>query len=90
MVPQRYETFPTIGEIMCRPQWHRWAACRGQGPDQFISGSVGASYAQAKEQCASCEVRAECLDAALADESLAGVWGGTTTKERVRLRRGVA
>jgi WhiB family redox-sensing transcriptional regulator len=32
-------------------------------------------------------VRAECLDYALSDESLTGLWGGTTDMERRMIRR---
>ena len=41
--------------------------------------------------CAVCPVHRECLDAALADDSLVGLWGGTDEKERKAVRReGVA
>ena len=34
-----------------------------------------------------CLCRAECLDYALADNTLLGIWAGTTTAERRKLRR---
>jgi hypothetical protein len=33
-------------------------------------------------------VRQECLDFALADDSLTGLWGGTTDTERQQIRLG--
>ena len=48
--------------------------------------SVGASSTKAREICSACPVRQECLDFAMADNELTGVWGGTTTQERKRLR----
>jgi hypothetical protein len=40
--------------------------------------------------CEVCPVRQECLEAALADPVLVGLWGGTTDAERRELRRRVA
>ena len=44
-----------------------------------------------KELCAGCSVREECLEAAMADDELGGLWGGTTEGERreMRANRGV-
>jgi len=44
----------------------------------------------AKRICAACEVRAECLAAVLADDTLRGIWGGTTEAERKKMRRRAA
>lgn len=41
----------------------------------------------AKQVCQGCEVRAECLEYALANGVQHGVWGGLTDIERRRLRR---
>src|SRR6185437_2363782 len=35
MVPDNLDFPGTIDELMNRPSWHRWAACRGQGTDAF-------------------------------------------------------
>jgi len=40
--------------------------------------------------CVPCPIRAECLDFALADGCLVGVWGGTSARERKTMRRSVA
>ena len=41
----------------------------------------------AKKVCWSCEVRQECLEYAMKNREVVGVWGGTSEKERRRLRR---
>jgi WhiB family redox-sensing transcriptional regulator len=40
----------------------------------------------AKAICSGCPVRQECLDYALADPSLVGVWSGTDERERRAMR----
>jgi len=72
-------------------EWHRQAACRGQGPDAFVRGPKS-DYRATRELCETCPVRRACLDFALADETLTGLWGGTTNIERrlIRRRRTVA
>jgi hypothetical protein len=57
----------------------------------FNDGAENENVAEALAVCAGCDVRAECLAAALADPNLVGVWGGTTSRERRELRvEGVA
>ncbi len=69
-----------------RPSWHTMAACRGQELEAFFP-EVGKGARRAREICATCSVRTECLTAALNDPELRGVWGGTTEAERARMRR---
>jgi len=47
----------------------------------------GGSPRPAKAICARCDILANCLQDALDDPSLEGVWGGTTEREREHLRR---
>jgi WhiB family transcriptional regulator, redox-sensing transcriptional regulator len=63
--------------------WHEYAACRGVDPELFFPGQ-GRSAAKAREVCARCSVREECLEYALKDEDAFyyGIWGGTTPRER--------
>jgi WhiB family transcriptional regulator, redox-sensing transcriptional regulator len=71
-----------------RPAWHADAACRGRGTAVFFPGrGQNTACANAKAVCAGCPVRDECLDAALTHGELAGIWGGTSERERRRLRR---
>jgi WhiB family redox-sensing transcriptional regulator len=61
--------------------WHDKAACAEIDPEIFFpdqSGSTGA----AKRICRGCDVRAECLEYALANGELWGVWGGLSARER--------
>ena len=61
--------------------------CVGLDPDLFhpARGDMG-TIAEAKAVCAGCPVREACLDYALANSEHFGVWGGTTERERRRLR----
>jgi WhiB family redox-sensing transcriptional regulator len=56
----------------------------------FPTGSTGHALEQAEQAkavCASCPVRVQCLDWALATGQDAGIWGGTTEDDRRTLRR---
>ena len=41
-----------------------------------------AELAQKRALCHACRVRQECLEEALADPDLMGIWAGTTERER--------
>lgn len=43
--------------------------------------------AQAKKICASCPYRVACLEYALSDYTLTGIWGGKTEAQRIHIRR---
>jgi WhiB family redox-sensing transcriptional regulator len=66
--------------------WRQRAACLESDPEIFfpvgVTGPALEQIAQAKSICASCEVRTQCLDWALATHQNAGVWGGMTEDER--------
>jgi WhiB family redox-sensing transcriptional regulator len=83
-------TRPSPGQGGC-DDWRDRAACRGTDPELFFPvGSVGPALVQlgrAKQLCASCPVRTECLEWALANDQETGVWGGTNEDERRALRR---
>ena len=70
------------------PLWQELAACRGMTPEIFFPES-GATLAPARRVCAGCPVAQECRSVAIADPSLQGIWGGTSARERDRLRRAV-
>ncbi|MFP5577158.1 MAG: WhiB family transcriptional regulator [Acidimicrobiia bacterium] len=61
-------------------------ACRGADPDVFFPDR-GESLEPAKRICGECVVRDECLEHALRNGERFGVWGGTSERERRRLRR---
>ena len=77
-----------IDEVTHRFCWHALAAYRGERLDIFFP-ERGESIAQAKALCEARPVREQCLDVALADSSLRGIWGGVSERGRVRLRRGM-
>jgi len=76
-----------------RPEWQRFAACRGAcvAPvwDHLSRGK--AAQARARAICAGCPVRGECLDFAMRlagdDGELAGIWAGLNERDRAQLRR---
>lgn len=58
--------------------------CTEEDPELFFSGDRS-HIRQAKEMCASCPVIKQCLRAAL-ENNETGVWGGTTTNERRKIK----
>ena len=70
-----------------RPAWYVDAACRGTDPDLWFPPR-GGDTAAAKAVCAGCSVKVECLDFALGRSPAEkwGIWGGTSERERRRLR----
>lgn len=66
--------------------WHDRANCRGIDLNLFFT-ERGEATAPAKQVCAGCTVRAECLDHALSVPERFGVWGGLSERERRRIRR---
>ncbi len=65
--------------------WERFGACVGVDPDLFFPVR-GGPVKQAKAVCAGCQVRAECLEFAVRTNQTVGIWGGTSYRERRRLR----
>jgi WhiB family redox-sensing transcriptional regulator len=66
--------------------WQERALCAQTDPEAFFP-EKGGSTREAKKVCASCEVRAECLDYALANDERFGIWGGLSERERRKLKR---
>jgi WhiB family redox-sensing transcriptional regulator len=77
---------PDVAELLGRPMWEARAACRGLPVACFVV-ERGASTVAAKAVCARCPVWEECVDFALADLSISGVWGGTSNRQRMRTRK---
>ncbi len=72
--------------------WRVDAACIGEVGVTFFPpmrsekrAAKAAREAHAKEICASCTVRDDCLDEALANGERHGIWGGLTDVERADL-----
>jgi len=71
--------------------WMDDAVCREIGHDVFFP-KPGEDAKEARAVCRDCPVRVECLTHALDLQdagawTVIGIWGGTTVKERTRLRR---
>ena len=69
--------------------WHLRAACRGPEAALFFPPAFPerreareAREAKAKEFCAHCPVRRQCLDFAVRVREPHGIWGGLTEAER--------
>ena len=56
--------------------------------DAMFFPERGGSSKAAREMCARCPVRPECLEYALENKEMHGIWGGTSEGERRKLRRG--
>ena len=66
--------------------WQEHALCAQTDPEAFFP-EKGGSTREAKAICASCEVRAECLEYALENDERFGIWGGMSERERRRYKR---
>ena len=79
---------PDFLNIVAPPEWMAGGLCAEVDPALFYPEG-GESNRDAKRICGGCEVRPECLAYALAHRVRFGVWGGTTERERRRMRRPV-
>ena len=68
--------------------WQDRALCAQTDPEAFFP-EKGGSTREAKRVCMSCEVQAECLEYALANDERFGIWGGLSERERRKLKRRV-
>lgn len=66
--------------------WMDDALCREVGTDIFFP-DTDTHPRTALNICRRCDVEIECLDYALQIGPVAGIWGGTTEKDRRRLKR---
>ncbi|WSQ12949.1 WhiB family transcriptional regulator [Streptomyces sp. NBC_01231] len=67
--------------------WHTRSVCDGMDPEDadatfFPLPRDHEAIAEAKELCAQCPVRRDCLNYALENDLKEGVWGGLTEAER--------
>lgn len=82
----------TPGALPQRPAWMADGACLEHPEVEFVplNPRTEENAAMARAICAGCSCRAECLAYALADTDLLGIWAGTTTAERRKMRKGQA
>ena len=67
-------------------EWQEQAACRGADVDKFFSLDEE-DQRQALELCARCPVREPCLEYALREREMYGIWGGVLEPDRRTLIR---
>jgi WhiB family transcriptional regulator, redox-sensing transcriptional regulator len=75
-------------DVVEEPDWQERALCAQTDPEAFFP-EKGGSTREAKRICSGCDVRAECLDYALAHDERFGIWGGLSERERRRLKHRV-
>lgn len=66
--------------------WKEQALCAETDPEAFFP-EKGGSTREAKKVCTGCDVKAQCLEYALANDERFGIWGGLSERERRRLKR---
>lgn len=70
--------------------WQQRARCRSEQPELFFpvgtSGPALLQIAEAKSVCRRCSVISACLEWALENKHLEGIWGGMSEDERRRYR----
>ncbi len=78
-----------LGALGSEPEeglnWQKDALCAQTDPETFFP-EKGGSTRDAKKICASCEVRVQCLEYALANDERFGIWGGLSERERRNFR----
>ena len=67
-------------------EWQERALCAQTDPEAFFP-EKGGSTREAKKVCVGCDVRAECLEYALANDERFGIWGGLSERERRKLKK---
>tara|TARA_Y100000361_G_scaffold152765_1_gene172992 strand:+ start:150 stop:443 length:294 start_codon:yes stop_codon:yes gene_type:complete len=67
--------------------WMKKGSCRGLQTDIFYHEQGHLNINTAKAICSGCSIREQCLDYAMRNQELYGIWGGYTTSERSVLRK---
>ncbi|WP_280381432.1 WhiB family transcriptional regulator [Nocardia wallacei] len=76
-------------DLQDQEDWQDRAVCAQTDPDAFYP-EKGGSTADAKKVCMRCPVRVECLRYALDHDERFGIWGGTSERERRRIKHAAA
>lgn len=86
--PAPQQVRPPTATFEFTPQpWAGSSLCTSVDPEIFYPEKRSSAQAQrAKKICSRCEVRTACLEYALATGERYGIWGGTSERERRRLR----
>lgn len=75
---------PDLAYLFERPAWMALGACRDSGVNFHPERGEATT---ARQVCAGCTVREECLEFAIVNECDDGFWGGTSARERKQMRR---
>lgn len=67
-------------------EWQQDSLCTRTDPEAFFPDRGGSSRS-ARKLCAACPVQLQCLEYALANKDVHGIWGGTSERERRLLRK---
>jgi Transcription factor WhiB len=79
-----------VTTLVAPPEWAEDVACAElelDVVDSMFFPSRGQSGKAPRALCATCPVRAECLDYAVVAGEEFGIWGGSSERERRRLKR---
>lgn len=69
--------------------WRKEAECLNEDPSIFfpdVDSEEAPDYSEARKICNRCSVSSECLEAAMEEEEIYGMWGGKTPAERHLLK----
>jgi WhiB family redox-sensing transcriptional regulator len=77
---------PSVGADDNQLAWQTDSLCAQTDPEAFFP-EKGGSTRDAKRICQTCEVKAQCLEYALANDERFGIWGGLSERERRKLRK---
>lgn len=77
---------PQLPAIGREQEWKLQGLCSQADPEAWFPDK-GGSCKEAKKICAVCPVRNECLQYALENREVWGVWGGLSEFERKQLRK---
>ncbi len=80
----RYDSMPVTNKFD-RASWLADSACRKYPTDWWFSAGHE-DMKRGKHICATCPVRVECLEHAVARPGLLGMWAETTPGERAAMR----
>jgi WhiB family redox-sensing transcriptional regulator len=78
----------SIDHFVEQDEWFASAECLGADPEIFYV-EKGGSSAEAKAICRGCPVEERCLDYALENNEVHGIWGGHSQPELRILRRAI-
>ncbi|MDQ3931349.1 MAG: WhiB family transcriptional regulator [Actinomycetota bacterium] len=77
-----------VGQIAMGGSGLERAACSGADVELFFS-IEDEDQRQALAYCSRCDVRQQCLEAAIANREIYGIWGGTLESDRRSLIRDI-